>query len=132
MKKEQETKNKEQAKKADPLERAESFMNSVPTLIRELRVAQSEVGQTQTKAHVPARFLREHEHTVGQHLNSLVTCRNGMESSIGVDPKKFLRKVGGVGRLDAADNDISTARKTQNNWRNAMHVYMTGVDGKEA
>ena len=132
LKKEQEKKNKEQAKKADPLERAKSFMNLVPTLIRELRVAQSEVGQKKTKAHVPTRFLREYEHTVGQHLTSLVTCRNDMESSIGVDPKKFLRQVGGVERLDAADKEISTARKTLKSWRNAMHVYMNGVDGKEA
>ena len=107
-------------------------MNLVPTLIRELRVAQSEVGQKKTKAHVPSRFLREYEHTVGQHLTSLVTCRNDMETFIGVDPKKFLRQVGGVERLDAADKEISTARETLNSWRNAMHVYMNGVDGKEA
>ena len=77
--KEQGRNNKEQAKKTDPPERAKSFMNAVPTLIRELCVAQSEVGQTKTKAHVPTRLLWEYEHIVGQHLNSLVTCRNDME-----------------------------------------------------
>ena len=132
MKNEQERKNKKQTKKPDPFERAKSFINLVPTLVRELRVAQSEVGQKKNKAHIPSRFLREYEHTVGQHLTSLVTCRNDMESSIGVDPKKFLRQVGGVELPDAADKKISAARETLISWRNPMHVYMNGVDGKEA
>ena len=97
LKKEQERKNKEHANKADPFERAKSFMNSVPTHVRELRVAQSEVGRKKTKAHVPTRFLREYEHTVGKHLNSTVTCRNDMESSIGVDP------INSCAKLEASD-----------------------------
>ena len=131
MKKEQDKKQKDAAKKADPLERAKAFMNSVPTLIRELRVAQSEIGQKKTKQHVPSRFLKEYEASVAAHVKALVDIRNDTESSIGVCPRSFLKKVGGVERLDSAESEMDKSRKTLKSWRNALHVYLNGVNGGE-
>ena len=131
LKKDQEKKAKDAAKKSDPLERAKTFMNSVPTQIRELRVAQSEVATKKVKLHVPPRFLKEYETTVAAHVKQLVQIRNDMESSIGKEPKAFIKKLGGVEVLDGAEKEMEKSRKTLKSWRNAMHVYLNGTDGKE-
>ena len=109
-------------KKTDPQERSKVFLAAAGKLIGELKMMETETKTKKLTRLMPDRFLKEYQGCVQAQIKMITDTRGLIEGASCKDPKAFSKKVSNE-KLEEAENEMATAKKTLRAWKNSLHIF---------
>ena len=109
-------------KQTDPQERSKVFLAAAGKLVGELKIMETETKTKKLTRLMPARFLKEYQGCVQAQIKMITDTRGLIEGASCKDPKAFSKKVSNE-KLEEAENEMATAKKTLRAWKNYLHIF---------